>query len=179
MNELALIRVSASFLGNKMKLTQIELFDLIELWKTGTWYERLAYYLISKNKFKCIYDSAPEKNVYLVRMYIFGTSKSAFSLWLHFFPRGDEDRALHSHPFPFLSYVVAGSYIEELLRGWKIRKKHSVVFRSTDHLHRVHTNYAWTLILRGPKVKDWGFLVCGKMIPWRKFLGLPETVEDI
>jgi len=41
-----------------------------------------------------------------------------FGIYLHKICRPDRDRALHDHPWPFVSYVIKGSYEEEVPCQW-------------------------------------------------------------
>ncbi len=43
-----------------------------------------------------------------------------------------------------------------------------------DDYHRVLRLHGdtWTLFLTGPRRDDWGFLVDGEHVPWKKYLGI-------
>lgn len=45
----------------------------------------------------------------------------------------------------------------------------SIKFRPSGHLHRVETKGCWTLVLFGPKRRDWGFVVDGKWMRQRRY----------
>ncbi len=62
--------------------------------------------------------------------------------------------------------VLAGYAVvlgDEMRRG-------SVKLRRATHTHRtkVSPEGAWTLVLMGPKVREWGFWKFGEWLPWRE-----------
>ena len=96
------------------------------------------------------------------------------TLRLHRFLASDEDRAVHDHPWwfitlPFTSY---GEFIEpkgkdgqgqdeqtdgqEIYRTVTAWRPH---FRASNFRHRVEITQApsWTLVVTGPKSNEWGF----------------------
>jgi len=94
------------------------------------------------------------------------SSRWPFSVYLHYFHRGDEDESLHNHPWKLaVSLVLTNGYHEERWTGERIRTKtfrpgDINILRSTD-FHRVDlidpTRGAWTLFISGKRVQDWGF----------------------
>ena len=83
-----------------------------------------------------------------------------FSLRLHKFHKGDDDRAFHDHPWWFITLPLK-SY-QELAPGRPVKeiKAYRLYFRHAGHQHIVRlisTSPAWTLILAGRKTRDWGF----------------------
>lgn len=96
--------------------------------------------------------------LYLQRLWIAKTRKGAVAL--HWFHQPDRARDLHDHPWWFVSFVLRGFYIEELPGGVRRtvrwfnfkrageRGQHSVIYASPGLL---------TLVIRGPKVRRWGF----------------------
>lgn len=140
------------------------------------------------------------KSVYLARFYLFGKPKTVFdsdgepkegdteyslpiSLMLHKFHRGDNDLALHNHPWLWsYSLILAGGYREErrVLAGGR-----EVVATCTflpftgnrilaNDFHRVDLleKDCWSLFLAGPKTQSWGFWDrdTGEYTPWRQFI---------
>ena len=84
------------------------------------------------------------------------------TLRLHRFLASDEDRAVHDHPWwfvtvPFTSY---GEFVEvdgnEVYRSVAAFRPH---FRSSQFRHRVEITKApsWTLVMTGPKSNERGF----------------------
>lgn len=112
-----------------------------------------------------------------------GLDLGLFGIYLHRIDLPDPGLDLHDHPWPFVSLVLRGGYIEEhaparrasewakgaemhpgqpscLLRGvarsWRAGTVHRIAL--TDAHRIVHvTPGTVTLILRGRKVRPWGF----------------------
>lgn len=105
-------------------------------------------------------------DAYLVRYRLWKTAKKSY--YLHHILRPDADRVLHTHPFGFRAIVLWGGYIEEMFpdnvpspnrvfvrRGWL-----SSADRSAETAHRICEllhGPCWTLFIRGPRERDWGF----------------------
>jgi hypothetical protein len=82
------------------------------------------------------------------------------NVYLHRILRSDDDRALHDHPWPSTSVIIAGGYVEHTPDGAFSRKPGDVVSRPADALHRLEVIPgvdAVTLFLTGPEVREWGF----------------------
>jgi len=116
-----------------------------------------------------------------------------FNLYLHKFVRDDDDRALHDHPWWFFSFVLSGQYVEIVehsLRpaglhpsvNWPSfasidRGQYSLAFRRAKHRHRVvlardefgRPKPCWTLVLTGPRVREWGFWCPRGFVHWKDF----------
>ncbi|QDH91682.1 hypothetical protein SEA_PHRAPPUCCINO_4 [Mycobacterium phage Phrappuccino] len=117
----------------------------------------------------CYRDGSP----YLQRWYLVPRNRF-FNLYLHKFLRSDEDKELHCHPWNFVSFILKGSYIEVTEDGRRERKRFSIAYRRAETRHRVELlrteaipldrnrprpmeTPAWTLVLTGPKIREWGF----------------------
>ena len=113
---------------------------------------------------------------YLERWYV--VPRSGFcNVYLHRFRRGDDDRALHDHPWDNTSVVISGRYVEVTPEGEFLREAGAVISRPATARHRVVLlpDDNWpvvTLFFTGPKVRDWGFW-CGpdgeRFVPWEEF----------
>lgn len=96
-------------------------------------------------------------------------------LRLHHIVASDDDRALHDHPFTFLSLILRGGYWEWLADGTRTwHGPGSLLLRSADVLHRIELGGyverpAWTIVLRGPYRRAWGFQRGGSWVHWREF----------
>lgn len=103
------------------------------------------------------------ENPYLLRWYVIPRNRF-FNIYIHYFLRSDDDRALHDHPWVNLSVLLEGCYIEHTIAAggihyrelrcagdWKLRTPRSA--------HRIELAYGpcWTLFITGPKVREWGF----------------------
>lgn len=122
----------------------------------------------------------PKSDPYLYRWYLWPRNRFC-NLYLHKFLRDDDDRALHDHPWWFISVLLKGTYREvlsdQVQTTW--RKRLSIVFRPATHRHRVviGTDTCWTLVLTGPRVRDWGFWCPQGFVHWRDFTTGPKGEE--
>jgi hypothetical protein len=101
------------------------------------------------------------------------------NLYLHHFHTGDNDAALHSHPWrEAAAFVLAGGYHEDRRVGSEVVRSAVLpgafnVLRATDY-HRVTLIEAdaWSLFLTGPSVKSWDFWdpTTNQQIPWRQYI---------
>jgi hypothetical protein len=92
-------------------------------------------------------------------------------LALHQQLRSDDDRALHDHVGWNVSLILKGGYIEYFQSGWCMRNPGALVLRRARTLHRLELpmrngviSCSWSLWLRGPKRRDWGFMT--KQLGW-------------
>lgn len=116
----------------------------------------------------------------LVERYIFFRHPKIFGIFIHKLCRSDHDRALHDHPWGFVSVVLNGGYREEHFvenrvvsyadgdpeRKYPVtayRRNHflAVLFRPATWRHRViiDSKPAWTLVFVGPRRRRWGFWI--------------------
>ncbi len=82
------------------------------------------------------------------------------TLRVHKFHKGDDDRAFHDHPWWFVT-IPLRPYIEQI-PGQPERQLRPFWphFRAAKHRHIVRLireKPVWTLIVTGPKSKEWGF----------------------
>jgi hypothetical protein len=115
---------------------------------------------------------------YLSRWYLVPKNR-LLNVYIHFLHRGDDDRALHDHPWSNLSLVLCGEYTEHRIQAGGIhqsyiRKEGEFCFRPSGKLaHRIelHAGGCITLFITGPKYREWGFH-CPEAgwIHWRKFV---------
>jgi hypothetical protein len=128
-----------------------------------------------------------EATPYLTRWTLSGRrfEGSGRAVFLHRFHRSDADAdVMHDHPWPFTSIILAGGYYEVTpAKGWSngdgpVRRRWygpgRVLTRPAEWIHRVEIpegRECWTLILRGVKVRSWGFW-CPSVgyRPWRMHL---------
>lgn len=115
---------------------------------------------------------------YMLRWYLIPRNRW-LNLYLHKFMRDDDDRALHDHPWNFVSIMLWGQYTEITAMGTagKVRGFPDVAFRSAEHRHRVVLDErngqpvpCWTLVFTGPKVREWGFWYPKGFVPWQDFV---------
>jgi hypothetical protein len=123
---------------------------------------------------------------YLRRWYVIPHNRFV-NVYLHQFLRSDDDRALHDHPWPFISIILKGGYWEHRdkpLTARDYRSAGSIAIRRPSVPHRVELERAfnghcpsaasdeipcWTLFITGPKVREWGFWCPRGWTHWRVF----------
>jgi hypothetical protein len=132
----------------------------------------------------------------LMYRYILFRSK-ALGIYLHHMMRSDYDRALHDHPWPFVSLVLRGGYFEHHdqtedrseISEW--RGPGSVLVRPAEWRHRFELDYewwtpedkgpvipSWTLVVVGRRAKPWGFFLADGWCWWRKHNDQLNICED-
>jgi hypothetical protein len=106
-------------------------------------------------------------------------SNRLFSIFLHKFNGPDWTQDPHDHPTDFLSIGLLGSYVETVYdsegrelyqRAW--RAPWMRTFPAT-HIHRtsaVGKKGAFTMCVASRWKHDWGFVIEGKLTPWRDYL---------
>lgn len=102
--------------------------------------------------------------------------KLGIELYLHKVSADDGDRHLHDHPWPFIAIILVGGYEEIVPKPGtdgaaprdRVLSRHfaPTVHCKTEHdLHQLRLFrdqngekiVNWSIVIRGPKVKDWGF----------------------
>lgn len=121
-----------------------------------------------------------EDSPYLRRWFVLPRGDGP-SCYLHHFLRSDDDRALHDHPWPSISIILEGSYLEHVQGQAEpiLREPGDVSFRAPEEAHRVELladgageKPVWTLFLVGPRVREWGFHCPQGWKHWREFCGV-------
>lgn len=121
----------------------------------------------------------PPDSPYLTRLRIVSTP--LFGVYLHRLHRPDAERDLHDHPWAFATLVIRGSYMEEfhpdprqptarvgrgqIRRAWRRWSIHRMPLGVAHRIIAVG-NDATTLLLVGPKVRQWGFWTRDGWVPW-------------
>jgi len=123
---------------------------------------------------------------YLRRWYLVPRNP-VLNVYLHQFLRDDDDRALHDHPWAWLSFLLDGCYFEHTIAAGGVHRRTlrgigSLKISGPRRAHRVElvqwadpdefdNGYAalaasysrqpsapcWTLFITGPRVRRWGF----------------------
>lgn len=114
-------------------------------------------------------------NPYLMRWYAIPRNPVA-NVYLHRFMRSDDDRALHDHPWPSLSLMLAGEATEHTIAAGGIHRRRIIragdlVFRGPRFAHRIelHAGECTTLFMTGPRLRAWGFHCPARWVPWEEF----------
>lgn len=89
-----------------------------------------------------------------------------FAVMLHRFDGPDPRPTLHDHPWPFLSFVLRGGYVERRLDPMTMltNEDHRVRFVNRAPLGTLHAitrllrRPTWTLMLTGRRRRIWGYL---------------------
>lgn len=109
---------------------------------------------------------------YMLRWFVIPRN-SLLNVYLHKFLRDDDDRALHDHPWWFLSILLSGTYREVIPSGrTRWRRCFSVVLRRATYRHRVELRDGipcWTLVITGPRIREWGFWCPRGFVHWKVF----------
>jgi len=68
----------------------------------------------------------------------------------------------HDHPWWFWTMILKGGYDEKIGTEITRRLPGDLLYRKSTHSHDVVTPYgrSWSLVLTGPKSRDWGFQRC-------------------
>lgn len=115
---------------------------------------------------------------YLLRWWLSRRAKWLPGAYLHCFLRSDDDRALHDHPWPNVSILLRGEYTEHTIAAGGIHRRE--ILRAGDwrfrlsgrfaHRIELHDGPCWTLFLRGPVYRQWGFHCPDRgWVHWREF----------
>lgn len=124
---------------------------------------------------------------YMRRWYLIPKNR-LLNIYLHQIIRSDDDRALHDHPWPSLSYMIRGRLGEvhkhpltDLVHAARVIEAGQWTFRRASFAHRLvvpEGQEAWTLFITGPHIRAWGFHCPQGWRHWRDFVhpddpGLP------
>lgn len=116
-----------------------------------------------------------------------------FGVYLHRLHISDDDRALHDHPWSFVTCLISRGYFEWtpttlnaqchatelrligpypgqiLRRTWHPR--FSVLYRPAEFAHRLElTGPTWTLVLRFKVRRRWGFYLREGWLHWKAYV---------
>ncbi len=118
-------------------------------------------------------------NPYMLRWFLIPRNPF-FNIYLHKFVRDDDDRALHDHPWWFISVMLKGGYVETTETGMVARRVGSIAYRCAEYRHRVQLfrnefglnirKPCWTLVITGRKVREWGFWCPKGFVHWKDFV---------
>lgn len=105
---------------------------------------------------------------------------NGYTLRLHKFYRGDDDRASHTHPWWFVTFPLTG-YYEQLAREGAFYSVRYVQARRPHYRPANFEHYVlwsahggaepwWTIVLTGQKSSSWGFYPePGKFVSWKEW----------
>lgn len=105
-------------------------------------------------------------------------------VFLHIMSGPDPDRALHNHPWRAFAVVLWGGYTQHRKgrdSGYRKRVERIRWFNALrwDDYHKIVSVIPGTITLMvgGPREREWSFLVDGKDIVWTEYLGVPAGTE--
>ena len=132
----------------------------------------------------------PANDPYLLRWYIIPRNR-ILNIYLHNVLHSDDDRALHDHPWPSISFNITGGLSEIYCKKPKYPEdtqpnnvlKRDIpfgkwVYRGPRFAHRLYlkpeTPYVglkgiWTLFITGPRIRKWGFWCPHSWRYWKDF----------
>ena len=85
-----------------------------------------------------------------------------FSLYLHQLNAPNWHPTCHDHPWWFVTLLLKNGYLEEVGKKLYRRGAGRILYRPANFAHNVITPYgtSWSLVLVGPKEREWKFLEC-------------------
>ena len=97
-----------------------------------------------------------------------------FALRLHLWVASDDARALHDHPYWFITFILKGSYEDVQEKQTEIMKPGTIRFRRASHRHTVKllTPSCLSFLISGPPLRTWGFWPNGKFVRREKYFKL-------
>lgn len=174
------------------------------IYQATGWWGVAAQSALRQGHYNLIGTRHEHEELYLARFWLTppaklpdGTFDSGNSVLLHAFARGDDDQALHDHPWNFRTTILQGWYEEHLVPlEWTVHLKgfaaeqgftgppwderietrnvsESVIHQATD-LHCIGkiAPYTWSLVVTESRHRSWGFYPPGQpWIGWREYLG--------
>lgn len=101
----------------------------------------------------------------------------ACNIYFHMIERSDDDRALHDHPWHFISIILLNGYEEITKSGSRFHPSGSMRFHHARHAHRlvIDAGFTWTIVIRGPSFRRWGFYCKKGWVYWRDFVDPKNT----
>lgn len=123
------------------------------------------------------------RNKLYMRRWLLGPTWAP-GLRLHNIVRSDSDESLHDHPFDYVSLILKGGYLERREGArQEFHEPGSLLIRKAESLHSLNLSVefapnwqldpkevpAWTLVLRGPYRREWGFMTKTGWMHWREF----------
>lgn len=136
-------------------------------------------------------------SIYMERYWLFNpydkVDKSSWrrrfpSIRLHCIKRKDQDDHPHDHPWDARTIILDRWYKEERLRrhcgmsSWsdtypakrEAGDTAALKFGEYHRITEVADGGVWTMFITWKYCGTWGFLVDGKKVPWREYLGIKE-----
>lgn len=97
---------------------------------------------------------------------------------VHHIMAPDPGRDMHSHPWPFRTFILRGGYVEHrqcsrgTIRRWRTPGDTATMGRNEVHrISALSAEGCWTLFVTWGRRGDWGFRVNGKMVDHKEYHG--------
>lgn len=105
----------------------------------------------------------------MVRWTVAAPFKGRFGkITIHYFPPEASDPDPHDHPAPFVTFILRGRYLDtawvrycgQTVPTQQLVEAGQIRYRRAGHTHTTTTGRhgAWTLVVMGPKIREWGFI---------------------
>lgn len=87
-----------------------------------------------------------------------------FAIRVHHWTNSDDQRYFHDHPWWMIIIPLKGMYWDISPDGNDLVAPIGIYYRHALHKHTVKliTDEVWTLLITGPKTRNWGFWVPGR-----------------
>ena len=117
---------------------------------------------------RVIWSCQRDRGPLLTRYFLVKTR--LFGLYLHRLHASDEDRALHDHPWSFVTVLLSSGYYEHTPDGRFWMRRFSVLYRPAEWRHRLElVGPVWTLVFRWRDRREWGFWTPSGWLDWRAY----------
>lgn len=107
--------------------------------------------------------------------YLFPKPWMPFAIRVHHIKRPDAGLDLHDHPFDYRTIIMDGWYRETNIFGASTLRFHGDTIKSRaqtfHHIDDMPSDGVWTLFIMGRRINAWGFLVGGRKVYYRDYLG--------
>lgn len=102
-----------------------------------------------------------------------------YGIYIHEILQSDDDLYLHDHPFDFTTFILKGGYYEHLPGDIKFCTPWDMIHHKAIDAHRLELfgGTTWTLFIRGPKYREWGFLTPAGWVPHYEYLD--KTTDEM
>lgn len=92
--------------------------------------------------------------------------------YLHIIYKSDDDRDMHTHPWDFQSQILYGSYINHMSGSSKAYYPGDTncMLATDGHRLEVVDGPVVTLVTRGPKISEWGFITSNGFVHHETYL---------
>lgn len=140
----------------------------------GTIYDGVVKGSDVRGRFRRLIGACTGGGLLLTRYHLF--DNRFFGVYLHRLNQSDEERAMHDHPWSFISIILTRGYTEltpgvvfdNPLTGLTdeigasedktFYPQFSLLRRKAEHIHRLEMEGpTWSLVFRGPERRTWGF----------------------